>query len=165
MGMQLSNRPARYALAAGVATVLAIGTAGLVAVASAAASPASQAGWKHCSTSITKQRFGTANFRDLYAGNLPVSRYTLANCRGMQVKILTYGGIVQSIQVPGRGGRLTDVVLGFKTLQDYVNLDSPAVTANRRAVLRRDHRPVRQPDRQGTFNWTARPTRCRSTTA
>jgi len=48
----------------------------------------------------------------------------------MQVKILTYGGIIQSIQVPGRGGHGADVVLGFKTPQDYVNLDSPAVTAN-----------------------------------
>ena len=67
----------------------------------------------------------------------------------MQVKILTYGGIIQSIQVPGRGGREADVVLGFKTLQDYVSLDSPAVTANGGPVLRRDHRPVRQPDRQG----------------
>jgi len=61
MGMQLRNRRARYTVAAGVATVLAIGTAGLVAAAGAAASPASSGAWKHCSTSITKQRFGTAN--------------------------------------------------------------------------------------------------------
>jgi len=65
MGMQLRGRPARYMLGAGVATVLAIGTAGLAA--SAAASPASP-GWKHCSTSITKQRFGTANSGP-YGGN------------------------------------------------------------------------------------------------
>jgi aldose 1-epimerase len=48
----------------------------------------------------------------------------------MRVAILTYGGIVQSITVPSRAGRPTDVVLGFKTLHDYVTEDSPPVTAN-----------------------------------
>ena len=48
----------------------------------------------------------------------------------MSVQILTYGGIVQDIWVPGRNGQRADVVLGFKTLQDYVNFDSPPVTAN-----------------------------------
>jgi aldose 1-epimerase len=45
-------------------------------------------------------------------------------------KILTYGGIVQSINVPSRSGREADVVLGFKTLADYVKFASPPVTAN-----------------------------------
>ena len=128
MGMQLSNRPARYTLAAGVATVLAIGTAGLVAVASAAASPASQAGWKHCSTSITKQRFGTANSGPS-RGNQTVFRYTMTNRDCMQVRVMTYGATVQSITVPDRHGHLTDVALGFKTLADYVNLASPPPTS------------------------------------
>ena len=48
----------------------------------------------------------------------------------MSVQILTYGGIVQAINVPDRHGHTTDVVLGFKTLQDYVTEDSPPVTAN-----------------------------------
>ena len=48
-------------------------------------------------------------------------RYTLTNCHGMQVKVLSFGGITQSITVPGRNGQEADVVLGFKTLQDYVN--------------------------------------------
>jgi aldose 1-epimerase len=60
----------------------------------------------------------------------PVYRYTLTNDRGMSVQILTYGGIVQTIKVPDRHGRVADVVLGFPTLQDYVNEDSPPVTAN-----------------------------------
>ncbi|HUZ23377.1 MAG TPA: aldose epimerase family protein [Streptosporangiaceae bacterium] len=82
-----------------------------------------------CSPTVSRQAFGSAF--DLYAGKkLPVFRYTLANCTGMRVKVLTYGGIVQSIQVPGRNGREADVVLGFKTLQDYVTKASPAVLAN-----------------------------------
>jgi len=76
--------------------------------------------------SLSRQFFGTAF--DKYAGhNLPVFRYTLRNNRGMSVQILTYGGIVQDINVPDRFGRTADVVLGFKTLADYVNFDSPPV--------------------------------------
>ena len=48
----------------------------------------------------------------------------------MQVRILSYGGIVQSIDVPSRSGAEADVVLGFKTLQDYVKFVSPPVIAN-----------------------------------
>ncbi len=39
----------------------------------------------------------------------------------MIVKIATYGGVVQSIWVPDRGGQSRDVVLGFPKLSDYVN--------------------------------------------
>jgi len=42
----------------------------------------------------------------------------------VSAKILTFGGIVQEINVPGRNGHVTDVTLGFKTLQDYVTYDS-----------------------------------------
>jgi aldose 1-epimerase len=45
----------------------------------------------------------------------------------MKVQILTYGGTVQDIWVPGRSGRAADVVLGFKTLADYVKFNSPPV--------------------------------------
>jgi aldose 1-epimerase len=48
----------------------------------------------------------------------------------MSVDILTYGGILQEINVPGRSGRDADVILGFKTLNDYVTEASPPVTAN-----------------------------------
>ncbi len=45
----------------------------------------------------------------------------------MSVKIITYGATVQAINVPDRFGRVADVVLGFKTLADYVQFDSPPV--------------------------------------
>jgi aldose 1-epimerase len=48
----------------------------------------------------------------------------------MSVDLLSFGGITQEINVPGRNGRTADVVLGFKTLKDYVTEDSPPVTAN-----------------------------------
>jgi aldose 1-epimerase len=79
--------------------------------------------------SLTREFFGDTV--EPYTGKeTPVYRYTLANANGMSVDILTFGGIVQEINVPDSSGQVDDVVLGFKTLQDYVTYDSPPVTAN-----------------------------------
>jgi aldose 1-epimerase len=50
-----------------------------------------------------------------------VRLWTLRSGHGMTVKITNYGGVVQSIWVPGRNGRVADVALGFSKLSDYVN--------------------------------------------
>jgi aldose 1-epimerase len=47
-------------------------------------------------------------------------RYTLKNRGGMEVQITNFGGIVTSIKVPDRSGRVADVVLGFSNLDDYL---------------------------------------------
>ena len=57
-------------------------------------------------------------------------QYTLKNCKGMTVQILSYGAITQSITVPDKNGNLTDVILGFKTLNDYVTMASPPPNPN-----------------------------------
>jgi aldose 1-epimerase len=54
----------------------------------------------------------------------PVDKYTLTNVHKMQVGILTYGGIVQSIVVPDKSGKLQDVALGFDNLDQYIK-ESP----------------------------------------
>ncbi len=100
--------------------------AGVGSLAAMRAAPAANGG--HCSTSITKQNFGTANSGP-YGGNQTVWRFTLTNSHCMQVRIITYGATVQSISAPDRHGHLADVALGFKTLADYVNLDSPPPTS------------------------------------
>ena len=41
----------------------------------------------------------------------------------LSCRILTYGGAVQSLVVPGRDGNPVDVVLGFDTLEDYRKQD------------------------------------------
>ena len=123
MGMREMHKRTRYALGAGVAAVLAAGTGGLAA----AASPAT-AGSAHCSTSITKQNFGTADSGP-YGGKQTVWRYTLTNRHCMRVRVITYGATVQSISVPDRHGHIADVALGFKTLADYVALASPPPTS------------------------------------
>ncbi|HYC31581.1 MAG TPA: hypothetical protein VEB59_04785, partial [Gemmatimonadales bacterium] len=49
-----------------------------------------------------------------------VEMYTLTNARGMQVRAITYGAIIQAIRVPDRSGRTADVVLGHDSLQGYL---------------------------------------------
>jgi len=50
-----------------------------------------------------------------------VDEVTLTNASSMEVKIITYGGIVTSIRTPDRNGEIANVVLGFSSLQDYEN--------------------------------------------
>ena len=102
--------------------------AGAFGATAASAAPAKTAGGA-CAPGVSSQYFGSTV--EPYTGkNTAVYRYTLTNCRGVSAKILTFGGIVQEINLPGRNGHVADVTLGFKTLQDYVTYDSPPVTAN-----------------------------------
>ena len=48
-----------------------------------------------------------------------IEEYTLNNEAGMQVTFITYGGILTSIRVPDRQGRLDNVALGFNRLAQY----------------------------------------------
>jgi aldose 1-epimerase len=50
-----------------------------------------------------------------------VQRWTLTNRHGMRVRILTYGGILQSVEVPDRHGHFANVTLGLGNLADYVD--------------------------------------------
>ena len=119
---KISTKGLRIGAAAGLALAT---VASLAAMRSAPVTPAGGG----CSPTVSKQFFGKTI--EPYTGkNTAVYRYTLTNCRGTQVKILTYGGIVQSIDTPSRHGREANVVLGFKTLKDYVQFVSPPVIAN-----------------------------------
>jgi aldose 1-epimerase len=97
-------RHAPAAVLLGLAMVAAATMAGFAA---ASASPAK------CSPTITSESWGSVDGQ-------PVDRYTLTNCNQMEVKILTYGGILQSISVPDRHHKVANVALGFDNLDDYV---------------------------------------------
>ncbi|MFF1303420.1 aldose epimerase family protein [Streptomyces sp. NPDC058307] len=58
----------------------------------------------------------------------PVHRWTLERA-GVRVRILSYGGIVQSVEVPDRDGRTADVVLGFAGLEGYLEHPGPYLGA------------------------------------
>jgi aldose 1-epimerase len=62
---------------------------------------------------ITKKPYGTT------ADGVAVAEYTLANGAGMAATIITYGGIITSIRVPGRDGRIGNVALGLASLREY----------------------------------------------
>ncbi|MFE5033677.1 aldose epimerase family protein [Streptomyces sp. NPDC056683] len=53
-----------------------------------------------------------------------VHRWTLERA-GTRVRVLSYGGIVQSAEVPDRDGRTADVVLGFAGLEGYLENPGP----------------------------------------
>ncbi|MGV9281815.1 aldose epimerase family protein [Streptomyces sp. NPDC003730] len=58
----------------------------------------------------------------------PVHRWTLERA-GVRVRVLSYGGIVQSAEVPDRDGNTADVVLGFAGLDGYVTHPEPYLGA------------------------------------
>jgi aldose 1-epimerase len=114
-----------------MAAMVAIAVGGSLAATQASAATKAPAATRggYGGLSISKQYFGSTV--EPYTGKeTAVYRYTLSNAEGMSVKILTFGGILQEINVPGANGSEADVLLGFKTLQDYVKYDSPPVTAN-----------------------------------
>jgi aldose 1-epimerase len=62
-------------------------------------------------------------------GRLPdgtaVDVFTLTNAHGLEVRAMTYGGIITSVRVPDRKGQLDDVVLGYDTAAAYAKNNSP----------------------------------------
>ena len=101
-GTGIRGRAVRLALA----VLLAVATVGLFGLTAAASSSGHR-------PTITKASFGSLS------DGRPVDIYTLTNSRGMEVKILDYGGILQSIRVPDRHGRMANVTLGFDNIADY----------------------------------------------
>jgi aldose 1-epimerase len=67
---------------------------------------------KSTSTSVP---FGSADGK-------PVMLYTLKNAQGSEAKIMNYGGIVQSLKVADRTGKLDDVVLGYDNVDGYIKV-------------------------------------------
>jgi len=58
-------------------------------------------------------------------GNTPEGEahlFTLKNKNGVAVKITNYGGIITSILVPDRNGIFVDIVLGFDSLKEYMEI-------------------------------------------
>ena len=57
-----------------------------------------------------------------------VELYTLTNANGLVCKVMTYGAVITELDVPDRGGKLGDIVLGFDNLPRYIK-DSPCFGA------------------------------------
>jgi aldose 1-epimerase len=68
-------------------------------------------------TNVTKQPFGKM------PDGSAVDVYTLSE-GPVEAKIITFGGIVESLKVPDKAGKSDDVVLGFDSLDDYVKISN-----------------------------------------
>ncbi len=98
-----------------------LGAIALLVLGTVAAAPAAThagAGAQH-PPRIEKDVFGTT------PEGARIDRYTLTNGRGMRARIITYGGIIQSIETPDRHGRTANIALGFDNLTDYLESNSP----------------------------------------
>jgi aldose 1-epimerase len=67
---------------------------------------------------------GKKNFETTIDGK-PTDLYVLKNHNGMQAAITNYGGRLVSLVVPDKNGKMTDVVVGFKSVEDYQKSTEP----------------------------------------
>ena len=63
---------------------------------------------------MTRDKFGTTS------DGTAVDVFTLRNSAGVEVRAITYGGIITSLKVPDRSGTMGDIVLGFDSLDGYL---------------------------------------------
>ncbi|GLB48324.1 aldose epimerase family protein [Neptunitalea lumnitzerae] len=64
---------------------------------------------------ITKVDYGTTPEGE------KIEKFTLKNANGMQMEVITFGGIITSLTAPDKDGKLEDIVLGYTTPDDYFN--------------------------------------------
>ena len=89
----------------------------VIALAFALYAPATTAAKRE--QTITSQFYGTTT------DGIDVEEYTLTNAKGMEVKIITFGGIITSVKVPDSQHKMANVALGFNNLNDYETKNSP----------------------------------------
>ncbi|NMB50255.1 MAG: galactose-1-epimerase, partial [Bacteroidales bacterium] len=62
-----------------------------------------------------------SNFQTIVDGD-STDLYVLKNANGIEVCVTNYGGRIVSVMVPDKDGTMQDVVLGFDSIQDYINI-------------------------------------------
>ena len=73
---------------------------------------------------LTLSGLNPAHFEKMIDNTKPVKLYTLKNKNGMEVCITNFGARIVSIMAPDKNGKMTDVVLGFDNIDDYINVPS-----------------------------------------
>ena len=73
--------------------------------------------------SVTREAFGTT------PGGESVDLFTLTNSQGLKATVITYGGILRTLEVPDRDGNLADITLGFDTLEEWIEKNGPYMGA------------------------------------
>ncbi len=70
--------------------------------------------WSNDGLSVTQKPFGQT------AEGQEVTLFTLTNAQGLVARVMEYGAILVSLEVPDRQGNLADIVLGFDDLDTYM---------------------------------------------
>ena len=63
---------------------------------------------------LSRKIFGSHNGRE-------IDLFTVSNNNGLVVSLTNYGGIITSIRTPDRNGVIGNVILGYETLEHYVD--------------------------------------------
>jgi aldose 1-epimerase len=111
--MPETSSPVQPITRRGFGVLVGAASSGVAMAAGAAPAGAASGRTKSHGPSVTSEPFGSTD-------EGPVQAWTLANGRGARIRILTYGGIIQSVEVPDRRGRFANITLGFDNLDDYV---------------------------------------------
>ena len=90
--------------------------AGMATLMLAACAPKNQ-------TELTLSGLNPTKFQTV-VNDAQTNLYTLKNKSGMEVCITNFGGRIVSIMVPDKNGEMKDVVLGFDSIADYINIPS-----------------------------------------
>lgn len=76
------------------------------------------------SAQSSKENSGGAGIKVESFGRTPdgkeVTLYDLTNANGLRARVIDYGAILVSLEVPDRDGKLADIALGFDDLDSYV---------------------------------------------
>lgn len=73
-----------------------------------------------CNQKSSKSTIQPEAFHKLVDGK-QVKLFTLKNKDGLEMTVTNYGGRVVSLMVPDRSGKLDDIVLGYESLDGYLN--------------------------------------------
>ena len=46
--------------------------------------------------------------------------YTLTNSNGASMSVTNYGGIITELKIPDKNGKISDIVLGYDKVEDYI---------------------------------------------
>ena len=63
---------------------------------------------------LTKETFGTM------PDGVSVKKIIVQNASGISMEVITYGCIITSLRMPDRDGKMSDIVLGFDSLEEYI---------------------------------------------
>ena len=99
---------------------------------------------------LTRSGLDPARFEKTIDDTKTIKLYTLKNKNGMEVCITNFGARIVSLMVPDKNGTMTDVVLGFDNIEDYIQIPTDFGAAiGRYALLQEQSQQQKHPAAAG----------------